>query len=95
MISSLSFDSQNLSHSTLGLGVLLIIFLLSSFIFLHIMKLNFMPLGHVGYQYRQLKDSDSENGAKKVPSLAEVEDGKKHSAVATAEKDTDGQGIEL
>lgn len=93
MISAISFDQQNLSHSTLALGVLLLIFLFSSFFFLHVMKLNFMPLGHVGYQYRQLKDVDN---APKIPALSEVENGKNYSAVATVEKDnTDGEGIEM
>lgn len=63
VLRNLSFDNESLSQATLGLGVMLLIFLLSALTFLEVFRMKFMPLGHVGYQYQQLMQrSNSSDG---------------------------------
>lgn len=59
VLRNLSFDNESLSQATLGLGVMLLIFLFSALTFLEVFRMKFMPLGHVGYQYQQLMQSSN------------------------------------
>lgn len=59
VLKTLNFDDLSLRRSVLGLAVMFLIFLLSTFFFLEFDRMVFLPLGHIGSK-QYANDDDEE-----------------------------------
>lgn len=68
MLARLKFDGYTTAQSCFGLGMVLLGFVVSAYVFLLLGRMTYTPLGHVGRKQRGWVDDEVDAGAaSKVP----------------------------
>ena len=78
MLARLKFDGYTVAQACFGLGMVLLGFVVSAYVFLLLGRMTYTPLGHVGRKQRGWKDEDVDAGAAagaKVPPVMSTDVG--------------------